>query len=167
MKRGDRVELIRMGEDPHPLERGTRGTAEETDVWWPIVKCPKPVIGAIDGPAIGMGVEFTSQCGEIGNLTPDRVAVLIGNDINSDAGLISSIGKPHQLAYLVDREAKIAGTTNEGQAAQVRTLIGPIVPRRSRRCRQQANLLIVADRLDLGAGRTGQFSDRQFLRHSA
>ena len=43
-------------------ERGTRGTAEETDVWWPIVKCPKPVIGAIDGPAIGMGVEFASQC---------------------------------------------------------------------------------------------------------
>ena len=43
-------------------ERGTRGTAEETDVWWPIVTCPKPVIGAIDGPAIGMGVEFTSQC---------------------------------------------------------------------------------------------------------
>src|SRR5688500_828301 len=43
-------------------ERGTRGTAEQTDVWWPIVQCPKPVIGAIDGPAIGMGVEFTSQC---------------------------------------------------------------------------------------------------------
>jgi enoyl-CoA hydratase len=43
-------------------ERGTRGTAEQTEVWWPIVQCPKPVIGAIDGPAVGMGVEFTSQC---------------------------------------------------------------------------------------------------------
>jgi len=43
-------------------ERGTRGTAEETDMWWPIVQCPKPVIAAVDGPAIGMGVEFTSQC---------------------------------------------------------------------------------------------------------
>jgi enoyl-CoA hydratase/carnithine racemase len=43
-------------------ERGTRGTAEQTDVWWPIVQCPKPVISAVDGPAIGMGVEFTSQC---------------------------------------------------------------------------------------------------------
>ena len=43
-------------------ERGTRGTAEETDVWWPLVTCPKPVIAAVDGPAIGMGVEFTSQC---------------------------------------------------------------------------------------------------------
>jgi enoyl-CoA hydratase len=43
-------------------ERGTRGTAEEHDVWWPLVKCAKPVIAAVDGPAIGMGVEFTSQC---------------------------------------------------------------------------------------------------------
>ena len=43
-------------------ERRTRGTAEQTDVWWPIVECPKPVIGAIDGAAVGMGVEFASQC---------------------------------------------------------------------------------------------------------
>lgn len=43
-------------------ERGTRGTAEEHDVWWPLVACPKPVICAVDGPAVGMGVEFTSQC---------------------------------------------------------------------------------------------------------
>ena len=43
-------------------ERGLRGTAEDRDRWWPIVECPKPVIGAIDGPAVGMGAEFTSQC---------------------------------------------------------------------------------------------------------
>jgi enoyl-CoA hydratase len=43
-------------------QRGLRGTAEERGRWWPIVECPKPVIGAIDGPAFGMGAEFTSQC---------------------------------------------------------------------------------------------------------
>jgi enoyl-CoA hydratase/carnithine racemase len=43
-------------------ERGLRGTAEDRDRWWPLVECPKPVIGAIDGPAVGMGAEFTSQC---------------------------------------------------------------------------------------------------------
>lgn len=43
-------------------QRGLRGTAEERGKWWPIVECPIPVIGAIDGPAIGMGAEFTSQC---------------------------------------------------------------------------------------------------------
>ena len=42
--------------------RGVRGEAHERGVWWPIVACPKPVIGAIDGFAVGMGAEFTSQC---------------------------------------------------------------------------------------------------------
>ncbi|MBV9331642.1 MAG: enoyl-CoA hydratase/isomerase family protein [Alphaproteobacteria bacterium] len=42
--------------------RGTRGRAEEGHKWWPLTLCPKPVIGAIDGYAVGMGAEFTSQC---------------------------------------------------------------------------------------------------------
>ena len=42
--------------------RGLRGTATDEHAWWPLVSCPKPVIGAIDGPAVGMGAEFTSQC---------------------------------------------------------------------------------------------------------
>ncbi len=42
--------------------RGVRGEAEDHDVWWPLAACPKPVIAAIDGPAVGMGAEFTSQC---------------------------------------------------------------------------------------------------------
>jgi enoyl-CoA hydratase/carnithine racemase len=42
--------------------RGVRGEASERGVWWPLVACPKPVIGAIDGYAVGMGAEFTSQC---------------------------------------------------------------------------------------------------------
>ncbi len=42
--------------------RGLRGTAEERERWWPLVECPKPVIAAVDGPAVGMGAEFTSQC---------------------------------------------------------------------------------------------------------
>jgi len=42
--------------------RGVRGRADEGGKWWPLVACPKPVIGAIDGVAVGMGAEFTSQC---------------------------------------------------------------------------------------------------------
>jgi len=42
--------------------RGLRGSAEETHRWWPIAQARKPTIGAIDGPAVGMGVEFSSQC---------------------------------------------------------------------------------------------------------
>jgi enoyl-CoA hydratase len=43
-------------------ERGLRGRAEERERWWPLVACPKPVIAAVDGVAVGMGAEFTSQC---------------------------------------------------------------------------------------------------------
>lgn len=43
-------------------QRGLRGTAEETEKWWPLVQCPKPTICAVDGPAVGMGAEFTVQC---------------------------------------------------------------------------------------------------------
>jgi enoyl-CoA hydratase/carnithine racemase len=42
--------------------RGVRGGAHEEHKWWPIVSCPKPVIGAVDGFAVGMGAEFSSQC---------------------------------------------------------------------------------------------------------
>lgn len=43
-------------------ERGVRGRADEEDRWWPLIACGKPVIGAIDGPAVGMGAELSSQC---------------------------------------------------------------------------------------------------------
>ena len=43
-------------------ERGLRGSADDHDKWWPLLQCPQPTICAIDGPAVGMGAEFTSQC---------------------------------------------------------------------------------------------------------
>jgi enoyl-CoA hydratase/carnithine racemase len=43
--------------------RGSRGGERAANAAaWPLVACPKPVIGAIDGSAVGMGAEFTSQC---------------------------------------------------------------------------------------------------------
>jgi enoyl-CoA hydratase/carnithine racemase len=44
--------------------RGERGAprAETAHAWWSILACPKPVVAAVDGPAVGMGAEFTSQC---------------------------------------------------------------------------------------------------------
>jgi enoyl-CoA hydratase len=48
-----------------PVEnRGGRGasTAGQSTLRWPLMQCPVPVIGAIDGSAVGMGAEFTSMC---------------------------------------------------------------------------------------------------------
>ena len=42
--------------------RGLRGSAEERHKWWPLAQARKPTICAVDGPAVGMGAEFTSQC---------------------------------------------------------------------------------------------------------
>ena len=42
-------------------ERGGGGAASREPAW-PLVACPKPVIAAVDGVAVGMGAEFTSQC---------------------------------------------------------------------------------------------------------
>ncbi|MDQ1397574.1 MAG: hypothetical protein QOG64_2833 [Acidimicrobiaceae bacterium] len=42
-------------------DRGVRGEAEDHDVWWPVTACPKPVIAAVDGSAVGMGTEFATQ----------------------------------------------------------------------------------------------------------
>ena len=46
---------------------GERGSAARIDdpraaEAWPLVACPKPVIAAVDGAAVGMGAEFATQC---------------------------------------------------------------------------------------------------------
>jgi 2-(1,2-epoxy-1,2-dihydrophenyl)acetyl-CoA isomerase len=42
---------------------GERGrTAAREGPPWPLVACPKPVVAAVDGPAVGMGAEFATQC---------------------------------------------------------------------------------------------------------
>jgi enoyl-CoA hydratase len=44
------------------LDRTPRSAEDVRDPWWPIGRCPKPVVAAVDGAAVGMGAEFTSQC---------------------------------------------------------------------------------------------------------
>ena len=51
----------RPGDDPRRVTRAA-WHGPRTHRWWPLVQCPKPTICAVDGPAVGMGAEFTSQC---------------------------------------------------------------------------------------------------------
>ena len=44
-------------------EWGLRASVDDGGRWWPIFECPKSMIGAIDGPAVGMGTEFATQRG--------------------------------------------------------------------------------------------------------
>ena len=54
MDLSDFAKTSASGEKLPPLPKSGR--------WWELVKCNKPVIGAIDGPAMGMGAEFSSHC---------------------------------------------------------------------------------------------------------
>lgn len=56
------TDLSELDDTPED-ERGTRSRSddERARAPWPIVQCPKPVIAAIDGAAVGMGVEFATQ----------------------------------------------------------------------------------------------------------
>jgi enoyl-CoA hydratase/carnithine racemase len=47
-----------------PADRGALGAlgGRPAPSRWPIQQCPKPVVAAVDGPAVGMGAEFTTQC---------------------------------------------------------------------------------------------------------
>ncbi len=47
--------------DTPVAERGSRGGADRRS-GWALQSCPKPVIAAVDGPAVGMGAEFATQC---------------------------------------------------------------------------------------------------------
>src|SRR5580693_9802066 len=110
--------------------RGLRGTARESGKWWPLVDCPKPVIGAIDGHAVGMGAEFTSQCDVRIITNRARFAWNFAHrglvpDTGAGSWLLPRIIGPHRAlrllysgGFLEAAEAKEIGYANEVVAAE-------------------------------------------------
>jgi enoyl-CoA hydratase/carnithine racemase len=56
------TDLADLNETPESERIGRGADASQARVPWPLIACPKPVIAAIDGPAVGMGAEFATQC---------------------------------------------------------------------------------------------------------
>ncbi len=54
------IDLTALASIP-PEERGITSPPMNEHGWWNITACPKPVIVASDGPAVGMGAEWTSH----------------------------------------------------------------------------------------------------------
>lgn len=56
----DLSDLAQTPEDERSGERRQQTSRPESP--WPLVACPKPVVAAVDGAAVGMGAEFATQC---------------------------------------------------------------------------------------------------------
>jgi enoyl-CoA hydratase/carnithine racemase len=56
------TDLADLAETPEDQRSGRGRDQSGARVPWPIVACPKPVIAAVDGPAVGIGAEFATQC---------------------------------------------------------------------------------------------------------
>lgn len=91
-------------------QRGYPGKLLDQDGWWNITACPKPVIAAIDGDAVGMGAEWTSMCDVRIGTTRSRFAwnfVRRGLVPDTGAGtwlLPRLIGPQHALRLLLSGE---------------------------------------------------------------
>lgn len=56
------TDLSDLADTPEEQRSGSQGASRAGWDRWAIARCPKPVIAAVDGAAVGMGAEFTCQC---------------------------------------------------------------------------------------------------------
>jgi enoyl-CoA hydratase len=111
----DLADLSTVPED----QRGSRSASIVQGHWWPIVECPIPVIAAVDGPAVGMGAEFATQC-DIRFATPRaRFAWNFAQrglvpDMGAGTWLLPRlIGAPNALRFLYSAEFMSAEEARE------------------------------------------------------
>jgi enoyl-CoA hydratase/carnithine racemase len=98
-------------------ERGVRGADVEGPRSFQIPACPKPVIAAVDGPAMGMGAEFATQCDvRIASTRAKFGWVFVLRGLVSDTGagtfLLPRIIGPTEAARLL-----LSGETIDAQRA--------------------------------------------------
>jgi enoyl-CoA hydratase/carnithine racemase len=96
-------------------QRGSRGGADGSPALaWPLMRLPKPVIGAIDGAAMGMGAEFTSQCDVRIVTTKSRIAWNFGQrglvpDTGAGSWLLPRLIGPQRALRLLYSAAFLEG----------------------------------------------------------
>ena len=93
--------------------------------WWALAACPKPTVCAVDGPAVGMGAEFTSHADIRVLSTSARISWLFAQrglvpDTGAGTWLLPRlIGMPRALEllftgrFLLPEEAKAIGYAHD------------------------------------------------------
>ena len=123
-------------------------------------------VGDLAAPAVRQhALQLRLQGLQPRNAVLDRLELGLGNRVDRLAGPFRLVGKAEELADRVERKAQLARVADESHALHMRILVEPLVPLRTHRRGQDADLLVVPDRLDLAARLTGDMADRVIARH--
>lgn len=88
--------------------------------------------------------------------------------VDGRAGAVGLVLQIQQLSDRIQREAQFPAVADEGQAFKVFLSETPLVALGAGRVRHQADLFVVADRLDFAACPGSKFANRKILyRHGA
>src|SRR6516164_2899864 len=136
------------------------------------VRQPAGIEERVDDRTSGDGVaaalrrhrlEHPFELSQIGNFAADFAHMIARQLFDLSAGIGAAVDEAEQLADLLDRETEIAAAPDEVEAPDQTLPIEAVPAGAAGRRRQQADSLVVADRLDIAAGAGGEFSARQRL----
>ena len=96
---------------------------------------------------------------KVGELLPDLGEMLSRQGVDLGAGQMRVFRQMQKAADFVEAEPQSAATGDEANAGDVALSVRPVPRRRSLRLREQADLLVVADGLEVAARGCRQFSD--------
>ena len=126
---------------------------------------------AVAGGAAAAGVRHADQFGPQ-RLQPPQLIFHCGKlaarqRMHLLAGALGMVGQRKQRPHRVEGEAELAGMADEVEALQVRAAVNPVPSLGAGRHRQQADLLVPADRLHLAPGAAAEFADAKGVRGHA
>ena len=126
----------------------------------------------VDDRAIGYGVaaalgghrlEHPLEPSQIGNFAADFSYMIARQLLDLTTGIGAAVDQVEQLPDLLDRETEIAAAPDEVKPPDETLPIEAVPAGAAGRRRQQADALVVTDRLDIAAGAGGEPPARQRL----
>ena len=103
---------------------------------------------------------------EIGDFGADIGKMRICQTLHLAAGLGPTIDQGEQIANFVEREPKLTRAHDEAQTRDVAVIVDAIIFAGAWRIGHHADVLVIANGLEVAAGKLGQFSAPQHLHRS-
>ena len=106
-------------------------------------------------------LELAAQRLQAGKALLDLPQLPMGDGVDVPAVVVRTVGKVQELANGVEREAELPRVPDERQAVERRLTVAALPAFRPLRFGHQPDLLVVADRRNLGPGPSRQHADAQ------